>query len=99
MGDNRVLEAKKPTFSRRHGWCIILFLSLDELRICLQNFIPTRGVEKLRIFFLPTIGYAKIHQQNPLFDNRKDISKIVVLKIQTVSTCIGASSTRRLLVS
>jgi hypothetical protein len=34
------------------------------------------------------MGYAEIHQQRPLFDNRKDISKIVVLKIQMVSICI-----------
>jgi hypothetical protein len=43
--------------------------------------------------------YAELHQQKPFFDNRKDISKILVLKIQTVSVCIGASSTHRLLVS
>jgi hypothetical protein len=41
--------------------------------------------------------YAEIHQQMPFFDNRKDIFKIVVLKIQLVSMCIGASSTHRLL--
>jgi hypothetical protein len=42
--------------------------------------------------------YAEIHQQRPFLDNRKDIPKIVVLKIQMVSICIGASSTHRLLV-
>jgi hypothetical protein len=36
------------------------------------------------------------HQQRPFFDNRKDISKIVVLKIQMVAICISASSTHRL---
>jgi hypothetical protein len=45
MGDNRVLEAKKTTFSSRHGWRIILFLVLSELGIYLQNLIPTRSVE------------------------------------------------------
>jgi hypothetical protein len=43
--------------------------------------------------------YAEIHQQRPFFDNRKDISKIVILKIQTVSIGIGASSTHWLLLS
>ena len=43
------------------------------------------------------MGYAKIHQQRPFFDNKNDISKIVVFKIQTVNICIGASSTYRLL--
>jgi hypothetical protein len=41
-----------------------------------------------------TTRYAEIHKQRPFFDNRKDIFKIVVLKIQTVRTCIGASSTQ-----
>jgi hypothetical protein len=55
------------------------------------------NIEK-KIF--PTMGYnAEIHQQRPFFDNRKNISKIVILKIQTVSIGIGASSTHRLLVS
>jgi hypothetical protein len=44
------------------------------------------------------MGYVEIHQQRPFFDNKKDISKIVVLKIQTMSICIGACSTHRLLV-
>jgi hypothetical protein len=46
----------------------------------------------------PIMRYAKIHQTRAAyFDNRKDISKIVVLKIQIASTCSGASSTHRLL--
>jgi hypothetical protein len=44
-GDSRVLKAKKFTFLSRHGLCNILFLSLVELGLCLQNLIPTRGVE------------------------------------------------------
>ena len=98
MEDNRVLEAKKTTFSSRHEWCIILFLSLGELGICLQNLISTRGMEHWEKKNSPK-GYAKIHQQRLSFDNRKDISKIIVLKIKTVSICIGASPTHRLLVS
>jgi hypothetical protein len=39
------------------------------------------------------MGYAEIHIQMPLFNNKKAIQKIVVLEIQTVSTCFGASST------
>jgi hypothetical protein len=45
MDDNRVLEAKKITFSSRHGWCIILLLFLAALGICIQNLTPTRSVE------------------------------------------------------
>jgi hypothetical protein len=100
MGNNRVLETKKTTFSSRHGWCIMLFLSLGELGIYLQNLIPTRGMNIEKKFFSHN-GYVEIHQQMPFFDNRKDISKIVVivLKIQTVSICIAASSAHTLLVS
>jgi hypothetical protein len=43
------------------------------------------------------MGYAEIHQQRPFFDNRKDISKIVVFKIKRVSISIIAYSTHRLL--
>jgi hypothetical protein len=39
------------------------------------------------------MGYAEIHKQRLFFDNQKDISKIIALEIQMVSTCIGASST------
>jgi hypothetical protein len=36
--------------------------------------------------------YTEIHIQRRSFDNKKGISKIVVLNIQTVSTYFGASS-------
>jgi hypothetical protein len=39
------LEAKKAILLSKHGWCIILVLSLGELSICLQNLMTTRGVE------------------------------------------------------
>jgi hypothetical protein len=35
--DRRVLKVQKKTLSSRHGLCNILFLSLGELGICLQN--------------------------------------------------------------
>jgi hypothetical protein len=38
-------------------------------------------------------GYAEIHIQRPLFDNKNSIWKILGLKIQTVETCSSASST------
>jgi hypothetical protein len=38
-------------------------------------------------------GYAEIHIQRPFFDNKKDIKKILGLKIQMVKTCYSASST------
>jgi hypothetical protein len=43
--DNKVLKAQKTTFSGRHGLCDILFLSLGELGICLQNLILIGGAE------------------------------------------------------
>jgi 16S rRNA A1518/A1519 N6-dimethyltransferase RsmA/KsgA/DIM1 with predicted DNA glycosylase/AP lyase activity len=43
--DSRVLKAQKTTFSSRDGLWDILFLSLSELGICLQNLIPIGGVE------------------------------------------------------
>jgi hypothetical protein len=39
-------------------------------------------------------GYAKIHIQRPFFDNKKDIYKILRLKIQMAKICSSASSTR-----
>jgi hypothetical protein len=43
-----------------------------------------------------TRGYAEIHLQRPIFDCKEGIQKIVVLKIQAVGTCFGASSTYRI---
>jgi hypothetical protein len=43
--DNKVLKAKKTTFSSRHGLCNILFLPLDELGTCLRNLIPIRAMK------------------------------------------------------
>jgi hypothetical protein len=39
-----------------------------------------------------TREYVEIHIQRPFIDNKKGISKIVVLKIQTLWTCFDASS-------
>jgi hypothetical protein len=47
----------------------------------------------LREKLFSTRGCAEIHIQRPFFDNRKGIQKKIVLKIQTESTCFGASST------
>jgi hypothetical protein len=55
------------------------------------------GTLRKKIF--STMKYVEIHKQRPFFVNRKDTSKIVVLEIQMVSTCIGASFTHRLLFS
>jgi hypothetical protein len=41
-----------------------------------------------------TKGYAEIHIKRPFFDIEKGIWKILGLKIQTVCSCFGASSTR-----
>jgi hypothetical protein len=45
QGGSRVLKAQKFIFSSKHGLCDILFLSLDEFGICLQNLIPIGVVE------------------------------------------------------
>jgi hypothetical protein len=77
-GRQQSFEGPKKTFSSRHGLCNILFLSLDELGICLQNLICTRGVEhwkKIKLF--STRGNAEIHIQRPFFNNKKGIQKIV----------------------
>jgi hypothetical protein len=49
------------------------------------------GTLRKNLFFAR--GYAEIHILRPFFDNRKGIQKCVVLKIQIVKTCFGASST------
>jgi hypothetical protein len=41
--------------------------------------------------------YVEIHIQRPFFDNKKKgLQNIGILKIQTVSTCFGASSTYKI---
>jgi hypothetical protein len=40
-------------------------------------------------------GYAEIHIQRPFFDNKKEILKIILLKIQTLNIYSSASSTHR----
>jgi hypothetical protein len=47
MKDNRVLEAQQKTLSIRHGWFIILVLSLSELSTCLQE---VWNIEKKNVF-------------------------------------------------
>jgi hypothetical protein len=42
---------------------------------------------------LHTQGYAETHIQRPSFDNENGKWKILVLKIQMVGKCFGASST------
>jgi hypothetical protein len=50
----------------------------------------------LEKYIFSTTGYAEIHIQRPFFDNKKGIQKIVVLKIQTMRICFGASSTYKI---
>jgi hypothetical protein len=42
-------------------------------------------------------GYAEIHIERSFLDNKKGIWEIIVMKIQTVSTCLGVSFTHRFL--
>jgi hypothetical protein len=39
------LGSKKTTFSSRYEMCLFGFLFLGELGTCLQNLMPTQGVE------------------------------------------------------
>jgi hypothetical protein len=48
------------------------------------------NIEKKIIF---PRGYAKIHIRRPFFDNKKNIYKIIVLKIQKINTYSSTSST------
>jgi hypothetical protein len=44
-GDNSLLGSKKTIFSSRFRMSFFRFLFLGELGICLQNLMPTQGVE------------------------------------------------------
>jgi hypothetical protein len=44
-GNNTVLEAKKTILSSIYGLQNFIFLFLGELGTCLQNLMPTIGVE------------------------------------------------------
>jgi hypothetical protein len=95
-GDNRILKSRKTTFSSRHGLCNILFLSLGEFRYMSTKSYTHKKCRTLRKKLFSTREYVEIHIQRLFFDNKKGIQKIVVLKIQTVSTCFGASSTYKI---
>jgi hypothetical protein len=91
---NKVLEANITMFLSRYGLCNFMLLFLGVLGTCIQNcvhiYIYTHkrcGTLEKKLF--STMGYAEIHKQRPFFDNQKDISSIIVLKIQMVSTCFG----------
>jgi hypothetical protein len=49
----------------------------------------------LRKSSISTRGYAEIHIQRPLFDNKNSIWKILGLNIRTVESCSNASSIHR----
>jgi hypothetical protein len=40
-------------------------------------------------------GYAEIHRQRPFFENKKDISKFILSKIQMVNIYFSTSSMHR----
>jgi hypothetical protein len=51
------------------------------------------GTLKKALYF--TRVYAKIHKQRLFLDNQKSVANIVVLRIQIMNTCFGASFTNR----
>jgi hypothetical protein len=77
IGDTKVLEAHKTTFSSRHGWCIILFLSLSELDICPQNLIPTSGVEHREKIYFSQWGMLKFTNKGHFLTIEKTSPKLL----------------------
>jgi hypothetical protein len=79
-GDNIVLKAKKTTFSSRHGLCDILFLFLGELGTCLQNLIPTIGVEHWKENHFPQGGMLKFTYKGHFLTIKKAHKKLLYWK-------------------
>jgi hypothetical protein len=79
-GGNRVLKAKKTTFSSRHGLWDILSLFLGELGICLQNLIPTRGVEHWDKNYFPEKGMLKFTYKGRFLTIKKAYKKLLYWK-------------------
>jgi hypothetical protein len=79
-GDNRVLKAKKATFSSRHGLCNILLLSLGELGTSLQNLIPTRGVEHWEKNYIPQGGMMKFTYKGSFLTIKEAYKKLLYWK-------------------
>jgi hypothetical protein len=75
IGDNRVLEAKRTSFSSRHGWCIILFLFLSKLGIYLQNLIPGKSVEHWENQYFPQWGMLKFTKKGRFGQYQSNSSK------------------------
>ena len=71
-----------------------LFLS-DWVRYMLTKFHAHKRCWTLRKTSISTRKYAEIQIQKPIFDNKKNIWKILVLKIQTAGTCSSASFIHR----
>jgi hypothetical protein len=106
-GDNKVLKAQKTTFSSSHGLCNILFLSLGELGICLQNLISIGSVEHWEKIYFPQGGMLKFTYKGCFLTIKKAYEKSLywkskwwehalvhlLLKIQMVRTCFGAAFT------
>jgi hypothetical protein len=77
MGGSRVLEAKKATFSSRHGLCKIIFLSLGELDTYLQNLIPTRDVEHCGKKYFLQQGMLKFSNKSLFLTMEKTFLKLL----------------------
>jgi hypothetical protein len=76
-GDNKVLKAKKTTFSSRHGLYNILFLFLSELDTCLQNLISTIGVEHCEKNYFPQGGVLKFTNKGCFLIIKKACKKLL----------------------
>jgi hypothetical protein len=74
------LKAQKTTFSSRHGLCNILFLSLGELGICLQNLIPIGGVEHWEKIYFPQGGMLKFTYKGRFLTIEKAYKKLLYWK-------------------
>jgi hypothetical protein len=93
-GNNKVLEAKKTIFRIWIEGPHVLVPSW--VRYMSTKSHTYKRCETLRKKLFSTRGYAEIHIRRQFFDNNKSIKKIVVLKIQMVSTYFGASSTYKI---
>jgi hypothetical protein len=89
QGGQQSFGVKKITFSSRYEMCLFGFLFLGELGTCLQNLMPTQGVEPWKNHQFPQGGMLKFTY------NKNSIWKILGLKIRMVETCSSASSTYR----
>jgi hypothetical protein len=81
-GGQHSFEYQRTTFSSRHGLWNILFLSLSDLGICLQNLIPRRGVEHWEKNYCPQGVMLKFTFKGHFWTIKKAYSKLLYWKFK-----------------